>query len=126
MRIRLRYGKLFERFQLSPEEKEDFKELLAARQAGGATQETLVLRNVDDPREIMLLLGWRDLERAKSFAQSVSLGMALQTMGVVGKPEVRFLERVICRFFPEHAGLVQPHETLPARPPHPSSSPDDG
>lgn len=80
--------------------KEAFDGHLAARQAGGATQETLVLQNADDPQEIVLLLGWCDLDKARSFVQSVSLGMALQVMGVVGKPEVRFLEKVIYRCFP--------------------------
>ena len=74
--------------------KEGFDSRLAARQAGGATDETLVLRNVDDPCEIIVLLGWRDLAQARTFSQSVSWQMALQGMGVVGVPEVRFLEKV--------------------------------
>lgn len=50
--------------------KEAFDNHLLARQAGGATREALVLRNVDEPQ------------------------MAMQKMGVVGAPEVRFLEGV--------------------------------
>lgn len=79
--------------------KEGFDGHLVARQAGGATHETLVLRNIDQPQELVLLLGWRDLETARSFAGSVSLGMALTAMGVVGTPEVRVLERFIYRCF---------------------------
>ena len=48
--------------------------------------------NVDDPYEIIVILGWRDLKQAWLFAQSVSLQMALKTMGLDGAPEVRFLE----------------------------------
>jgi hypothetical protein len=72
--------------------KEGFDNHLAARQAGGATREALVLRNVDDPQEIILVLGWCNLAEARSFSQSVSLQAALKKMGVVGVPEVRFLE----------------------------------
>lgn len=75
--------------------KEAFHSHLAARQAGGATAEEWILRHVDDPQEIVVLLGWRDLRRAKLFSRSVSWQMALLEMGVVGVPEVRFLERVV-------------------------------
>lgn len=74
--------------------KEGFDIHLAARQAGGATREAWVLRNVDDPYEIVVVLGWRDLAKARTFMQSVSWQMMLQEMGVVGVPEVRFLEGV--------------------------------
>lgn len=74
--------------------KEGFDIHLAARQAGGATKETFVLRNVDDLSEIMVVLGWRDLGQARLFTRSVSWQRAMQQMGVVGLPEVRFLEGV--------------------------------
>jgi len=75
--------------------KEVFDSHLAARQAGGATAEVLILRNVDEPQEIVVLLGWRDLRQARLFSQSVSWQMALREMGVVGVPEVLFLEGVV-------------------------------
>jgi hypothetical protein len=75
--------------------KEGFDNHLAARQAGGATYEALVLRNVDDPEEIIVILGWCDLRQARMFSQSVSLEMAMRKMGVVGMPEVRFLETAV-------------------------------
>lgn len=71
--------------------KEVFDTHLGARQAGGATDEALVLRNVDDPYEIVAVLGWRDLAQARLYTKSVSWQMVLQKMGVVGVPEVRFL-----------------------------------
>ena len=76
--------------------KEGFDTHLAARQAGGATAEAFVLRNVDDPHEIIVLLGWRDFKQARLFTQSVSLQAALKQMGVVGMPEVRLLEGAAC------------------------------
>ncbi len=72
--------------------KEGFDNHLAARQAGGATNKALVLRNVDNQHEIIVILGWRDLHQARTFSQSVSLQMAMKKMGVVGVSEVQFLE----------------------------------
>ena len=75
--------------------KEGFDTYLAARQAGGANRETLVLRNADDLHEIVVVLGWRDLTTARLYIQSASWQMALQQMEVVGVPEVCFLETVV-------------------------------
>jgi heme-degrading monooxygenase HmoA len=72
--------------------KEGFDKHAAARQAGGATDEAYVMRNVDDPNEITAILGWSDLEKARAFTQSASLKEAMQKAGVTGPPEVRFLE----------------------------------
>ncbi len=72
--------------------KEGFDTHAAARQAAGATDETYVMRNVDDPNEITAILGWSDLEKARAFTQSASLKEAMQKAGVTGPPEVRFLE----------------------------------
>ncbi|MDX1616757.1 MAG: hypothetical protein R3300_20790 [Candidatus Promineifilaceae bacterium] len=72
--------------------KEAFDMHFSARQAGGATHKVLVLRDVDNAQQLLLLLGWRDLRQAHTFIRSVSWQMALQEMGVVGVPEVLFLE----------------------------------
>ena len=72
--------------------KESFDNHLAARQAGGATGEAYVMRNVDDPNDITVILGWSSLAKARAFSQSVSLQAAMQKAGVIGSPEVRFLE----------------------------------
>lgn len=74
--------------------KEVFDNHVAARQAGGATDEAFMWRNVDDPHDITVVLGWRDLKQARMFTQSVSWQAAMQTMGVIGVPEVCFLEGV--------------------------------
>jgi len=72
--------------------KEVFDTHLAARQAGGATNEIHVMRNVDDLNEITILLGWTSMKTARLFAQSVSLNEAMRQAGVIGVSEVRFLE----------------------------------
>jgi quinol monooxygenase YgiN len=63
-----------------------------ARQAGGAVGEAQVMRNVEDPNDVTVLLEWSDLQKARAFIQSVSLKEAMQKAGVQGSPEVRFLE----------------------------------
>jgi quinol monooxygenase YgiN len=72
--------------------REGYDNHAAARQAGGATDEAYVMRNVDDPNEITIILGWSDVEKARSFTQSASLKEAMQKAGVTGQPEIRFLE----------------------------------
>ena len=72
--------------------KEGFDQHTPARQAGGATDEVYVMRNIDDPNEITIILGWSDLDKARAFTQSASLKEAMQKAGVTGPPEVRFLE----------------------------------
>lgn len=47
-----------------------------------------------DPNEVIVVLGWHDVAQARLFAKSVSWRAALEQMGVVGVPEVRFLEAV--------------------------------
>lgn len=74
--------------------REGFDNHAPARQAGGATDEAYEMCNVDDPNEITVMLGWSDLEKARSFTQSASLKDAMQDAGVIGPPEIRFLETV--------------------------------
>lgn len=74
--------------------KEGFDTHAAARQAAGATDEAYVMRSVDKPDEITVILGWSNLEKARAFTQSVSLKEAMQKAGVIGTPEFRFLEAV--------------------------------
>ena len=72
--------------------REGFDTHAAARQAAGASDETYVMRNVDDLNDITIILGWSDLEKARAFTQSASLKEAMQKAGVTGPPEIRFLE----------------------------------
>jgi hypothetical protein len=72
--------------------REGYDNHAAARQAGGATDEAYVARNVDDPNDITIMLGWSDLGKARAFTQSASLKEAMQKAGVTGPPEIRFLE----------------------------------
>ena len=63
-----------------------------ARSAAGLTEKYL-LRNADDPNEIFILFEAQDLNRAKTFAASADLRERMQESGVVGKPDIYFLNR---------------------------------
>lgn len=74
-----------------PRWKEAFDSHLNTRKAAGET-EYRVLLSVDDPREVTLFFDWDSLERARRFAGSDDLKQAMQKAGVLGDPDVRFLE----------------------------------
>jgi hypothetical protein len=63
---------------------------LPARQKAGLTQEHL-LRNLDDPNEVILLFQAEDVQKAREFGNSSDLREAMQKAGVVGKPDICFL-----------------------------------
>ena len=53
------------------------------------------MRPTSSCTRFLKLLGWHDLAQARLYAKSVSWQAALEQMGVVGVPEVRFLEAVV-------------------------------
>jgi heme-degrading monooxygenase HmoA len=68
-----------------------FDENRMARRANGCRQEHL-FRNADDPNELVILLEWDDLERARLYADSDDLHLVLRRSGVIGEPEIWFLD----------------------------------
>ena len=70
-----------------------FDEHEPTRRANGAQGEWL-FRDADDPHEVLLLLAWDDLERARLFADSDDLGEAMARAGVTDRPDIWFLENV--------------------------------
>ena len=63
----------------------------SSRQKAGLKEEHL-LRNADDPNEVILLFSTEDLDKAKAFTASDDLRQAMQKAGVRDKPDVWFLE----------------------------------
>lgn len=53
-----------------------------------------VFRSAGNPNELFILLQWDSLENAQKFAQTDNLKQAMQSAGVVGMPEVYFVEEV--------------------------------
>ena len=53
-----------------------------------------LFKNSKDPNELLILFEWEDQAKALQFAQSDDLRQAMERAGVVGKPEVYFLEEI--------------------------------
>ncbi len=61
------------------------------RQASGSRGGQL-LRSASDPNELVVLLEWDDLERARQFVHSDELREVMRRAGVVGHPTIFFLK----------------------------------
>ncbi len=70
-----------------------FDEYGATRKANGCMGERL-FRNADNPNDLVILLEWDDLEKVRRFTQSQGLREQMQHAGVVGQPDVCFLNEV--------------------------------
>ena len=79
---------------------EDYAKWRAAFDAHGATRKAgggqggYVLTNDDDANDVTVLLKWDTTENARKFAGSDDLREAMQRAGVVGRPEIAFLNEV--------------------------------
>jgi heme-degrading monooxygenase HmoA len=51
-----------------------------------------ILRPENGSNEVDILFAWDNLDNARKFASSAELKEAMQQAGVVGKPEILFLE----------------------------------
>jgi heme-degrading monooxygenase HmoA len=51
-----------------------------------------VLRSTDNPNQVFVLMEAADLQMTREFSQSDDLRQAMQRGGVMGKPEIYFLE----------------------------------
>ena len=71
--------------------KEAFDSHLSARKRAGETGFHL-FPSLEDPRDIFLLLDWQTADEARTFMNSAELRDAMQKAGVVGAPEVQYLE----------------------------------
>lgn len=61
------------------------------RQANGSRGGQL-FRSADNPNELIILLEWDVLEKARQFAQSEDLRAVMQQAGVVEQPAIYFLK----------------------------------
>jgi len=71
--------------------KSAFDSLSVTRQANGSRGGQL-FRNASDPNELVILLEWDVLEKARLFAQSEELREVMQRAGVVDHSAVSFLK----------------------------------
>jgi heme-degrading monooxygenase HmoA len=70
-----------------------FNEHAAKRKEAGSKGGHL-FQSAKDPNEVVLLFQWEDLGKARKFAESEDLRQAMERAGVIGKPEVYFLNQV--------------------------------
>ncbi len=68
-----------------------FDEHGASRKANGS-KGGLLLRNADNPNEVVILLEWDDLAKARQFVQSQDLRAAMERAGVADQPDIYFLD----------------------------------
>lgn len=73
-----------------PEWKRGYDAHLSKRVEAGLTEKYL-LRGANDQNEVVLLFEARDLNRAKTFAESTDLRETMQKVGVTDKPDIYFL-----------------------------------
>jgi heme-degrading monooxygenase HmoA len=52
-----------------------------------------ILREDKSPNELVALFGWDSLENARKYAKSAELKEAMADAGVIGKPDIAFLEQ---------------------------------
>ena len=74
-----------------PKWKEAFDSHLATRKRAGETGFHL-FHNADDSHEIFILLDWESAEEARKFLTSDELRERMAQAGVIGAPEVHYLE----------------------------------
>lgn len=68
-----------------------FDEHKIARELAGC-KGGFVFRGINEPSEVLVLLEWDDLRRARDFIASDDLREIMQRAGVIDKPDVYFLE----------------------------------
>ncbi len=65
----------------------------AARKAAGS-QGGQLLRGSDNPNEIVIIFKWDSVENAHEFVGSPALREIMQKAGVIGRPDMYFMEEV--------------------------------
>lgn len=68
-----------------------FDQHAEVRSASGS-QGYRLLRNADNPNEIVVLFNWDDEEKARRFASSDGLRTVMHDAGVIDRPDVFFLD----------------------------------
>ena len=71
--------------------KETFDSFLNHRMAAGESG-FHVFQSVDDPRDVTVLTDWESLDSARRFMASDDLKGAMQKAGVVGTPDIVFVQ----------------------------------
>lgn len=79
---------------------EDYDKWKSGYDENGAMRKTygskgaFVFHNSNDPNHIVVMTEWENMEKAKEFAESEELKIAMQKAGVIGQPAVYYLEEI--------------------------------
>lgn len=65
--------------------------------SGAGVRHAQVFRSAEDPNEVVVLTEFENLEKARQFAQHEGLHQAMKDGGVVGQPQVLFIEKSLSR-----------------------------
>jgi quinol monooxygenase YgiN len=65
----------------------------SVRRAAGATGVQQVFRDLENPNTVTLVMEWQSADQARKFAQDPALREAMEKSGVIGAPEIRFLNQ---------------------------------
>lgn len=68
-----------------------FDEHAETRRQGGS-RGGVVMRGLEDPNDLTILLQWDDVDSAREFVQNPNLHEVMKQGGVLGKPDVVFLD----------------------------------
>ena len=68
-----------------------YEEHGAVRKSHGCTG-TEVLRDIDDPNEVLVVTQWPDRKAAKAFRDDPSLKEAMQNAGVISPPRIEIYD----------------------------------
>lgn len=66
----------------------------AARRKSAGSKGCRLFHDERDPNEVIVLCQWKDLDRGHQFAESEDTRQAMERAGVIGKPEVYFLDEI--------------------------------
>ena len=66
----------------------------AAHRKATGSKGGLLFKSADDPNDIFILFEWQSQEEARAFTSSVDLKDTMSRAGVVGMPDIHFLDRV--------------------------------
>jgi len=66
----------------------------AAERAAAGSLGGRVFRDGDDPEDVVIVLEWADMDRARDFAEREDVIEAMERAGVVGEPDYLFLAEV--------------------------------
>ncbi|WP_424725511.1 antibiotic biosynthesis monooxygenase [Methanobacterium sp.] len=73
--------------------KEVFDEHGKVRKIKGS-KGAIIYRNTKDPKQLVIITEWENMESAKNFSLSEDLKTTMKKAGVIGLPELHYLEEI--------------------------------